>query len=83
MTDTPHMLPPKPRPARMGRMVWLMVGGGLLALAAANAHLLYVAVASQPDCVAHRRAGDASSAPRPYSAAASSCSPVTQARAVE
>jgi len=67
----------------MGRMVWLMVGGGLLALAAANAHLLYVAVASQPDCVAHRRTGDALSAPGAYSAAASSCSPATQARAVE
>ena len=30
--------------------------GGLLLLAGANAHLVYVAVTSQPDCVAHVRA---------------------------
>ncbi|MEW6639941.1 MAG: hypothetical protein AB1586_05500 [Pseudomonadota bacterium] len=83
MTDAPRAPHPRPWPARTGRLVWLVVGGGLLALAAANAHLLYVAVASQPDCVTHRRAGDASSAPGAYSAATSSCSPAAQARAVE
>ena len=31
---------------------------GLLVLVAANAHLVYVAVASQPDCVAHLKAGE-------------------------
>lgn len=40
------------RPGR--RTVWLLAAGaGLALLVAANAHLVYVAVASQPDCVPH------------------------------
>ncbi len=43
-------------PAR--RLNWRLVSAGIAAavvllLVAANAHLVYVAVASQPDCVAH------------------------------
>jgi hypothetical protein len=30
-----------------------MVGAGLLVLVLANTHLVYVAVTSQPECVAH------------------------------
>lgn len=33
--------------------VWLAVAAGLLLVAAANVHLVYVAVSSQPDCVPH------------------------------
>ncbi len=38
---------------------------------AANAHLLYVAIQSQPDCIAHAKAGQG--APGQFSAAKSSC----------
>lgn len=34
----------------------LIAGAGLALLVAANAHLVYVAVASQPDCVPHLKA---------------------------
>ena len=48
----------------------LMVGVGLAVLVGANAHLVYVAVTSQPDCVPHTRpAGEA----QPYAAAGSAC----------
>ena len=38
--------------------IWLLVGLGLLVLVAANGHLVYVAMTSQPDCVAHVRQGE-------------------------
>ncbi len=40
-------------PARIP--IWTLVSGGLLLLVAANVHLVYVAVTSQPDCVAHAK----------------------------
>lgn len=40
-------------------------------LAGANAHFVYVAYKTQPDCVAHKKTGDAPSSG--YSAAKSSC----------
>lgn len=49
------------------------VAAGLLLLAGANAHLLYVAHTSQPDCVAHVKPGETSGGGR-FSAAKSSCS---------
>lgn len=33
--------------------IWLLVGVGVLVFCGANAHLVYVAMSSQPDCVAH------------------------------
>ena len=65
--------------ARKGRAtvwLWVLVVCGVIALLAANAHLLYVASASQPACVNHRR--DVSDAPG-YRAAKSSCSPAANA----
>ena len=44
---------------------------GVVGILAANAHLAYVAIASQPACVAHVRTGEA--APAQYAAARSSC----------
>ena len=35
--------------------VWLTVALGLAVLVAANAHLVFVAFSSQPDCVAHSK----------------------------
>jgi hypothetical protein len=51
--------------------LWLLVATGVLIFAGANAHLIYVAATSQPDCVAHARPGD--TAGQQYSAAKSSC----------
>ena len=49
--------------------------GGLLAICAANWHLVHVATTSQPDCVAHVRLGEGSGKHGSFSAAQSSCSP--------
>ena len=38
-----------------GLFVWLLVSAGLLLFIGANAHLVYVAFRSQPDCVALER----------------------------
>jgi hypothetical protein len=54
-------------------ILWLSIGLGLIALVAANAHLLYVAVSSRPDCVAHLRYGEGNGT-NSFSAATSSCS---------
>jgi hypothetical protein len=63
------------KPARPKAVVWLMVGAGLLLLLAANSHLVYVAVMSQPDCVAHARPGEGRPELGRFSAARSSCTP--------
>lgn len=54
-------------------LVWLSVSLGLIVLVAANAHLVYVAVSTQPDCVAHVRHGQGNGTTS-FSAATSSCS---------
>lgn len=55
-----------------GRLLAGLVAAGLLILvAAANGHLVYVAVTTEPDCVAHVEAGN--DAPGTYSAAKSAC----------
>lgn len=52
------------------RIAWLLVPAGILLFAAANIHLVYVAVTSQPDCVPHlKAAGDGQG----YQAAKSAC----------
>ncbi|WP_341487726.1 hypothetical protein [Pararhizobium sp. A13] len=40
-----------PRPVRWRRVAIAIAAAGVLLFAGANAHLVYVAVASQPDCV--------------------------------
>ena len=55
-------------------VICLAVALGLLVLFAANGHLVYVAMTSQPDCVDHVRQGDAHGQSR-FSAARSACSP--------
>ena len=66
-----------PRKGRAAAWLWVLVACGVVALLAANAHLLYVASASQPACVSHLR--DTSDAPGLYRAAKSSCSPAVNA----
>lgn len=61
-----------PRLGRRGRWTLAGIGVGIAAvLAVANAHLLYVSLASQPDCVPHLKAPDESGAA--LRAAKSSC----------
>ena len=55
--------------------IGLLVGSGLLLVAGANAHLVYVATTTQPDCVAHLERGNGGVPQGTYSAAKSSCSP--------
>ncbi len=38
--------------------IWILVGAAFLIFAAANAHLVYVAFESQPECVAHSTEAD-------------------------
>ena len=68
-----------PRRRKTALWIWLLVAGGVTALLAANAHLIYVATASQPACVSHLR--DAGDTPGQFRAAKSSCSPATGASA--
>jgi uncharacterized membrane protein len=44
---------PVTKRAKWPVLAWLLAAAVLLVVMAANAHLVYVAVASQPDCVAH------------------------------
>ncbi len=45
-----------PHPKSRMWLVWTLAGASLAIFVGANAHLVYVAVASQPDCVAHSKA---------------------------
>jgi hypothetical protein len=51
-------------------LAWVLIPLGLLLVAGANAHLLYVAIQSQPDCVEHVRAAGEG---QRYRAADSAC----------
>lgn len=53
-----------------GWLPWLLVPAGLLLFVGANAHLVYIALKSQPDCVEHLK--DAVGGGR-YRAAKSAC----------
>jgi hypothetical protein len=63
------------RQIRTKVVVWAAVGAGLLLLLIANSHLVYMAVTSQPECVAHVRQGEGSAKDGKFSAARSSCTP--------
>jgi hypothetical protein len=60
---------------RTRAILWLAIGTGLLLVLIANSHLVYMAVVSQPDCVAHVRQGEGSAKDGKFSAARSSCTP--------
>jgi hypothetical protein len=63
------------RRIRTRTILWLAIGAGLLLVLIANSHLVYIAVTSQPDCVAHLRQGEGSAKDGRFSAARSSCTP--------
>ncbi len=56
-------------PHRKAWLAWVLVPAGLLLVAAATAHLVYVAIQSQPDCVEHPATSDGNG----YRAANSAC----------
>ena len=56
---------------RGASLAWLAVVGTVAAFLGANAHLAYLAFASQPRCVDHLRTGEG--APSSDTAAISSC----------
>ena len=43
---------------RIPLVVWLLIPAAVLLFAGANAHLIYVAFSSQPECVDHLKAPD-------------------------
>ncbi|TJW43855.1 MAG: hypothetical protein E5W83_16210 [Mesorhizobium sp.] len=43
---------------RVPPLVWLLIPAAALLFCGANAHLIYVAFASQPECVSHLKAPD-------------------------
>ena len=49
------------------------IGTGLTLLGLANAHLVYVAFASQPECLRHLKPGEGNGQRGAFSAAQSSC----------
>lgn len=51
-------------------LAWVVIPVALLLVAGANAHLVYVAVQTQPDCVEHLKAAGGING---YRAASSSC----------
>jgi hypothetical protein len=61
--------------SRAKTTILLAVAAGLLLVIGANAHLVYVAVTSQPECVAHLRPGEGDAQADMFSAAQSNCSP--------
>jgi len=63
------------RRVRTKAALWGAVGAGLLLVLIANSHLVYVAIMSQPECVAHVRQGEGSAKDGKFSAARSSCTP--------
>lgn len=50
-----------------------VIGLAVLVLFAANGHLVYVAMTSQPGCVSHERSDGSAPAPGRYVAAKPSC----------
>jgi hypothetical protein len=66
---------PAMAPFRTRAVLWAVIGAGLSLVLIANMHLVYVAVVSQPDCVAHVRTGEGAADQGKFSAARSSCAP--------
>ena len=60
---------------RTNVFLWVAIAAGLSLVLIANSHLVYVAITSQPECVAHLRQGEGDPAHGKFSAARSSCTP--------
>jgi hypothetical protein len=55
--------------------LWAAIGAALLLVLIANSHLVYMAIMSQPECVAHVRQGEGAPKEGKFRAAKSSCTP--------
>ncbi|WP_441228266.1 hypothetical protein AB7813_19235 [Tardiphaga sp. 20_F10_N6_6] len=55
--------------------VWMAIAAALLLVLMANAHMVYVAFSSQPDCIDHVKRGTSAAEAGKFSAASSSCTP--------
>ncbi|TIU33124.1 MAG: hypothetical protein E5W38_10390 [Mesorhizobium sp.] len=44
--------------SRVSLLLWLLIPAAVLFFCGANAHLIYVAFSSQPECVSHLKAPD-------------------------
>jgi hypothetical protein len=72
VTSASAVTPSQNGPQRRRRLViWGLVAMGLAVFVAANMHLVYVAVTSQPDCVPHAKEVGVDGAP--LRAARSAC----------
>ena len=60
-----------PAPPRRFHLLWILAAAAMAVFVGANAHLVYVAVSSEPGCVAHLK--DKSGTPGGYRAAKSAC----------
>jgi len=70
----------QPRAQRMISL-WFLVAVTVALLVVANAHLIYVATKSRPDCLTHLKQGEGDATRGLFSAADSSCSPPTATNA--
>lgn len=61
----------RPPSKGLSRKTWAIIAAGLLVFLAANAHLVYVAIESQSDCVPHLK--DSAGQPGKFQAAKSGC----------
>jgi hypothetical protein len=78
MNDVMNGLALQSEPPRRRRVqLWLWIAFAVAVVLAANAHLIYVAISSQPACVTHVPQGEGSADRGRFSAAESSCSPKT------
>lgn len=73
LVRTARFIPRKRRPMAPLVVVGLAIAVGIAFLVFANAHLVYVAVTSQPECVAHPEAGEATPGAGMFRAAKPSC----------
>ena len=57
-------------------LLWILCAAAVaLVFVAANAHLIYVAITSQPACLTHLKPGQGDATRGQFSAAVSSCAP--------
>lgn len=73
LAGTARLAARRRRPTAPIVVVGLAVAVGIALLVFANAHLVYVAVTSQPECVAHSESGEAAAGAGAFRAAKPSC----------
>jgi hypothetical protein len=72
---------PDKQPRRPMIGLWVLLAVAAAVFIAANVHLIYVAIMSQPACLTHLKQGEGDASRGLFSAAESSCSPPTAIKA--